>query len=201
MDEIGLVIMAAGSSLRMGKPKLILPLGGKPLLEHSLQKISKYSWGERVAVIGEPREVLDELCRSYGLKTVYNPTPHRGQSFSLKLGINSFSGILKGFVFLPGDQPLISGRLLEALVLRFKATINNNKTIVVPFYGGQSYSPVLFGSGWLEDLKGIEGDWGGRQIIKENAHLVEKVNWDNSRDFIDVDTLEDYEMICKLLLN
>lgn len=199
MEDIGLVILAAGRSVRMGEPKLVLPLAGKPLLEHILQKTSEDSWGQKIAVIGEPREVLEQLCQRYGFVTVFNSKPHKGQSYSLRLGIKGLSGELKGLIFLPGDQPLVSSGLLKALVQRFK-TVNNNKTIIVPCYGEDNCSPVLFGCGWFPDLSLIEGDRGGRQIIKENPYLVEKVRWHDYRDFLDVDTKEDYENICKEMI-
>lgn len=194
MEDIGLVLLAAGRSLRMGEPKLLLPLEGIPLLEHTLQSAGRYPWGKRIAVIGEPRFVLEQLCRKYGFETVFNPAPEKGQSYSLKLGLMDMPEDLRGFLFLPGDQPFISGKLLEALVKKFDSR-KGERTIVVPYCGGQNRSPALFGAGWLAALRQIEGDRGGRQLIKENPSLVEKVCWQEPREFLDVDTREDYELL------
>lgn len=199
MEQIGLVILAAGRSVRMGRPKLLLPLQGQPLLEHTLQTAAAFSWGGRVAVIGEPREFLEPLCQSYGFATVYNAEPERGQGHSLRLGIKTLTPEIKGLIFLPGDQPLVSGELLNILVGRFIAA-DNYKTIVVPCHDGHNCSPALFGCGWFDDLSQIEGDRGGREIIRENPEVVKNLGWPDYRDFLDVDTEADYENICKELV-
>lgn len=197
-NNIGLVILAAGLSVRMGRPKLLLPLGNKPILAHIVETASNLEWGDRIAVIGSPRCELEEVCRDYKMPYVYNPAPEQGQSSSVKLGLEALKFGLEGVIFLPADQPLINGELLKALVSEFQRE-RDHKAIVVPHFEGQSYSPVLFGSVWFPSLSKVTGDQGGRNIIKDNPGHVRALNWDDELPFIDIDTQEDYVKILRLI--
>jgi len=193
--RIGIVILAAGQASRMGMQKLLLPLGGQPLLAHVLQTAASLSLPDCVAVIGEPQAELAAVCRRYSVQPVYNPNRQAGQATSVHLALRHLSVELDGVLFMLGDQPLVSLPLIRALIDRF-ACLDDNRHIVVPYCNGQRHNPVLFGASWRGHLAALQGDRGGRRIIDENMEWVIRLDWDDEIAFLDADTREDYEFLC-----
>lgn len=195
-ETLGVAVLAAGSSRRMGKPKLLLPMGNLPILAHVLKTAASFSWGDRIVIIGEPREALAAVCQDYGIPASYNPEYEKGQAASLRLAINHLRPDIEGILFLLGDQPLVGIPLIRALVEEFQKR-QDRRAIVVPHYRGQNRSPALFGSYWRSQLAQTSGDQGGRVIIRENHRCVIQLPWDDARPFKDIDTWQDYESLCK----
>ncbi|ABZ85216.1 conserved hypothetical protein [Heliomicrobium modesticaldum Ice1] len=88
-SSLGIAILAAGFSRRMGQPKLLLPLGEKPLLAHALDRMNDLPWGRRLVVIGEPRHALADLSLSRGYRVVYNESREEGQASSVRLAVST----------------------------------------------------------------------------------------------------------------
>lgn len=193
---IGVAVLAAGLASRMGRPKLLLPLGGKPLLAHVLEQINALSWADRIAVIGEPCEQLTALCRMYGIPSVYNALHGTGQSSSVRLAVASLDSTIDSILFVLGDQPLITKNLLCAMQDRYQRC-GDHKAIIVPRHQQQLFSPVLFGSFWRERLSELSGDVGGRMLLRENPAHVIPVDWPDPAAFFDVDTWQEYEWLCR----
>lgn len=194
--RIGAVILAAGMARRMGRQKLLLPLGGQPLLAHVLQTATAFAWADCIAVIGEPEAELAALCRQYSIRAVVNPERETGQASSLRLALNHLSNELDGILFLLGDQPFVSPLLLQAMTERF-AELADNRYIVVPYCQDRRRNPVLFGTFWRSRLAELEGDRGGRELIEKNPEWVSRVVWEEDQSFWDADTREDYELLCE----
>jgi len=194
--KLGIVILAAGSASRMGKQKLLLPLGGKPILAYVLETAASLPDSECIAVIGEPQQQLSRLCRQHGIPWVYNAHPAAGQAASVKLGLAHLAPDVAGILFLPGDQPFLSLALLQALLQRFAACAGLD-SIIAPAYQGQPRSPVLFAAAWRKKLASLIGDEGGRSIIRQNPDRVELVEWPDEHAFADADTWEDYQRLIR----
>jgi len=197
MKNIGVIILAAGFASRMGKQKLLLPLGEKPILMHVISTAMSTGFADCITVIGEPKDKLAKLCTQLHSDWVYNSERHTGQASSIVLGLNKLQLDLDGFLFLLGDQPLITQSLLQAIVDSF-ASMGSNKSIIVPRHKGQLYSPVLFGSWWRPHLAALSGDCGGRSLIRENPRYVIPVEWPDGNPFYDADSWEDYQSLCRL---
>ena len=197
-QRIAAVILAAGMSSRMGQQKLLLPLGGKPLLSYVLSLVHDKIWADSIVIIGQPEDELAELCRHYNLRSVYNANRQNGQATSIALAMQQLQGEFDGFMFFMGDQPLLSLALIEAVLIQFAQTADN-RSVIVPCYQGQRYSPVLFGSHWQADLAALAGDTGGRQIMRKNPEWVHELAWPDAGPFYDADTWEEYQEMRKLV--
>lgn len=190
---LGAVILAAGLSERMGTQKLLLPLGGQPIFSHVVNTVAGYSWQDCVAVVGEPERELGDICVQQNMRWVYNPNRHTGQASSIQIGMRSLSQGVDGFVFILGDQPLVSRELLQALHNEF--LLYDKYAIVVPRFAGQRRSPVLFGAGWREELLSLQGDTGGRAILEAHADSLIYLDWPSATAFLDADTCQDYQVL------
>ncbi|HWR41683.1 nucleotidyltransferase family protein [Sporomusa sp.] len=189
--------MAAGTASRMGQQKLLLPLGGKPLAAHVLSTVHNLQWADCVAIIGEPKAELSELCCQYSIRAVFNAGRVSGQASSITLALQTLHHQLDGIIFFLGDQPLVPQALIQAILSSF-AQLASDKAIIVPCYQGQRYSPVLFGSHWRTSLAGLTGDTGGRSIIRENPDWIRELDWTDPTPFYDADTWEEYQKLKKL---
>lgn len=188
MLEISAVIMASGFSRRMGRNKLLLPYRGKTLLGHTLVLLERLPLCRRILVCtSETHEALlkaGELAT--GLFTVvHNMMPDKGQSVSMRLGLEAANG--QGVIFFTGDQPLLDA---QAVLPILEAATEEN--IVVPLAGGKPCSPVYFGGFYRSELTACEGDQGGRHVRDAHPESCLCLPCFPDWKFTDIDTPEQY---------
>jgi molybdenum cofactor cytidylyltransferase len=188
-SKVSGVILAAGGSVRMGQPKILLDWKGKPLIWHAVQKAAQAGLDPIIVVLGavvEPAvDAIDEFC----VKTIENPEWKNGQSTSLKAGIMALPVDVKAAIIMLADQPFIPVELLEHEKDLF---LNHQASLVAPRVDKRPSTPVLFARDYFEELvTNITGDQGGRILLSKYP-----VTWledypDNV--FKDIDTLSDYQ--------
>ena len=184
------IILASGFSRRMNRQKLMLNVGGLPIIERVI-RAAKYSHIDEVILVYQNEEIR-EIAEKYGVKTVYNEKAAEGQSAAVKLGISSSHPGTDGFMFLVGDQPYLSSATINTLIDIFK---RERHPVVVPIYAGKRGNPVIFSSILKDALYKLQGDCGGRVIIDQMPESVKLVNIKNSLEGVDIDTQEAYEKI------
>ncbi len=184
------VVLGAGLSRRMGRPKLALPYAGCTLLEHAVGVALASPLEGVVVVVSDPAMAPRGDRR---LRVVTNPRPDRGLSSSLKLGMHEVPAEADAALVMMGDQPEVSPALVERLVRAFEAA---RTAAVVPTYGGQRGTPVLLGRLLFAAVEGLSGDVGMRDVLafREDVLTVEVA--DLGEPF-DVDTPEDYERLLR----
>lgn len=186
---VSAIIMASGFGSRMGRNKLLLPYKGKSMIEYVIDAVLNSDLKEKV-FIGREEQVL-KIAGERGIKTVVNPNAYRGQSEAIKLGIKNLT-TANGYMFFTGDQPFINSEVINTLIREFEKYSNS---IIVPLCNDKPSSPVIF----PEDLKGelleLDGDTGGREVIKTNLNRVKYVPMNKPHCLIDVDTYEEYKSL------
>lgn len=184
------IILASGFSRRMGKEKLLLEVGGIPMLERVIQAAQASMLDELMLVYhrGEMRELGEKYC----ITTVFNPHPEDGQSAALKAGVKRANPASNGFMFLVGDQPYLNSSTINTLIAVFKKDTNR---IVVPVYGEARGNPVIFPFALRHELLRLEGDRGGRSVIEHMEHWVTFVAIQGEMEATDIDTAEDYAKV------
>lgn len=190
---VSAVIMASGFGKRMGKNKLLLPLWGKVIIEYVIEAALNSNLDE-IILVGRDEGVLS-IARENGVKTILNTNAHLGQSEAVKLGINN-TGICDGYMFLTGDQPLINREVINILIDEFE---KNKDKIVVPLCNGRRGSPVIFSKAFRNELLNLEGDTGGREVIKKHIDSVIYKTIDEEYLLMDIDTEEDYKKILNII--
>ncbi|OPL07823.1 MAG: hypothetical protein AVO33_03535 [delta proteobacterium ML8_F1] len=185
---VSAVILAAGKSERYGRNKLMLPLGGKKLIEVILETVAAVGFDEVVMVYGE--EIVGKMAQKFQIRTVLNPESNLGLSKSVKYGIEALKRETEGIMFFLGDQPNIKREIILELIEVF---LEDPKKIVVPTCNRVPGNPVIFPQKYSKILTGLTGDQGGKQII---ANLDQGVVYHRVQDgdfCTDIDTPEDYE--------
>jgi molybdenum cofactor cytidylyltransferase len=184
------IILASGFSRRMKREKLILPIGGVPMLERVICAAMASDLDEVLLVYN--KEEIRALGERHGLSLVYNAHPENGQSAAVKAGVNHANQASIGFMFLVGDQPFVSADTINRLISVF----NTEKSrIVAPVYGTQRGNPVIFPSALKQDLLALEGDQGGRAIMDQMQSLIRLVAIQDEREATDIDSVENYQRL------
>ena len=190
------IVLAAGTSTRFGTFKLLQPLGERVLLEWVLDTCLHSKLERIFLVLGYKRaEIMDALAETKKhprLCIVFNQDYLRGQSTSLRAGLNATKGQFPSVMFILGDQPLIDAKNLDMLLERFW---HSDKNICVPFHNNRRGNPVIFSEKFYPQIENICGDLGAREIIDNNAEDVLRIDLSEPSFFHDVDTREDIKQV------
>lgn len=184
------VLLAAGKSTRMGQMKQLTFFQEKPLLERSLQPLIDSSLDEIILVLGyQYHEVLNTIkIKDKRLRVVINRQYEKGMSTSIRAAVKSVSDKTEAVIIALGDQPLITGAIIDRLIREFK---RNNKGIVAPTYKGRRGNPVMLSRKYFSALAKLTGDEGAKSILKDNPTDIIKVEIGDDSILRDVDYQED----------
>jgi molybdenum cofactor cytidylyltransferase len=186
------VILAAGRSSRLGRPKQLLDLFGEPLLRHVVKNAVASELDEVVLVLGHQAAEIQSAVGEWGQRVVVNPDYAEGQSTSLHVGLGAIDPLREAVVFLLGDQPQVRPEIIDALLAEFRST---GAPIVMPTYGGIPANPVLFAADLFPELADVTGDEGARAIVKRHSERVARVTVSDGAPPRDVDTDDDYQAL------
>lgn len=206
----GAIVLAAGSSSRMGEHKLLLPLGGRALVSYAVEAACA-SLAERIVVVlGRDAAKVRAALGPGRYVTVENADYATGMASSLRVGLRALreedEGLasppvspiapMAGVVITLADQPLAGADLLDALL---RAAAESPAAIVAASYAGRRGNPVVFPAALFAELERVGGDEGGRGVIARHADRLRPVEWPDPRAALDVDRPEDYERVVSLL--
>jgi molybdenum cofactor cytidylyltransferase len=192
LSGISGVILAAGQSSRLGRPKQLLDLFGEPLLRRVVRNAVASGLDEVVLVLGYRAEEIASAVGGWGQRVVVNPEFAEGQSTSVRVGLSAIDPMAEGVLFLLGDQPQVGPDIIDAVIERFRET---QTPIVMPTYGGIAANPVLFAGELFAELAKVTGDEGARSVVKRNRDRVATVAVGDGSPPRDVDTEGDYRML------
>ena len=187
--RIGVLLLAAGQSRRMGGPnKLLAEIDGVPMVARVAQRLLASRARPIIAVLGNQADAVDAALGKLPVERVRNPDFAAGLSTSLKLGIATLPPELDGVIVCLGDMPLISGRHLDRLIAAFNPL--EGRTIIVPTRRGKRGNPVLWSKRFFAQMTELAGDVGAKHLIGEHADLVAEVEMDDDAVLVDIDTPE-----------
>jgi molybdenum cofactor cytidylyltransferase len=190
------VVLAAGGSTRMGRPKQLAELAGRPLLAHALAALDETPVDRvLVALGGAAGEVLDrvELGRAEPLVVEGWAA---GMGHVLASTLAQAGGDWRAVVVLLGDQPLIRGRAVARVVEAWRAGAG---PVVTATYGGRPGHPRLFDRRLLPDLLRLAGDAGARDLVAAHPDWVHRVEVGDLGSDADVDVEADLERVGQML--
>lgn len=183
---IAAVVLAAGLSTRMGRQKLLLPLGDKPVVRWSVEAVLSHVQ-DVVVVTGRETAAVREALAGLSVRFAENPAPESGQSSSIAVGVGALSPATRTALIVLGDQPRTPRSVVPALLA---ARDRTGKAVIVPVYRGVRGTPVLFGAEVFAELRALSGDAGARAVVTARPERVEAVEVDSPMP-VDVDTPED----------
>lgn len=190
---IAAVVLAAGAASRFGAQKLLIPLGGKPLIRWTVEQVLASQVEEVVVVLGREAEAVREALQGLPIRFLVNPRYPEGMSSSLQAGVASLDPAVEAALIVLGDQPEIPAAIINRLIETYRAL---RKPIVVPVYEGVRGNPVLFDASLFPELMTAAGDQGGREVIARAPERVASVPFPFPMPR-DVDTPEDYQALLR----
>jgi molybdenum cofactor cytidylyltransferase len=192
-NNIGVIILAAGSSSRLGEPKQLLRFGGESLLQHAVDAATNSNANTVIEVLGANAESVLAGTDQTTIHTIINPDWEEGMASSVRVGLNELLFMCPetdAVILMVCDQPFISSSVLNDLISTHVSTGN---PIVACNYGEAFGPPALFHRSLFDELMNLKGDVGARKIIQQHKDQVTTVLFPKGK--IDIDTNEDYEAL------
>ena len=189
--ELAIVLLAAGSSSRMGQSKQLLSVDGKPLLLKSVEAALGAGADKTIVVLGSDETAHRKIICDLHLEIIHNPDWGKGMGTSLKAGLNHALKIVPGLeavMIVVCDQPLVTSQHLKMLIQKYRTA---KKSIVASAYAGTLGVPALFGQSLFQKLLALEDGQGAKKILLDHAESVVSVDFPDGA--IDLDTPEDFE--------
>ncbi len=182
------VLLAAGASSRMGSNKLFLSLEGESLLRRALRSALEAKLHPVIVVVSPGADRVRAELSDRACSLVENPDPSRGMHTSLAAGIAALPTESAAAVVLLADMPLVTGRMIGALVERYRG---GGAKLVISEYGGVQAPPTLYDRALFEELLGADRGC-GKSVIARHAGEAERMRWPAAA-LADLDRPEDYE--------
>ena len=185
------VVLAAGNSSRMeGRHKLLLPVGGKPIIRHTVERVLAAEPQEVVVVTGyQGRDVIAALD---GLTVALQPNARyeEGQMTSAAIGVGALTKATDAVMMCLGDMVLLEPRDYTELVTVYLE--KTDRSIVIPYFGGQRGNPILFASSYVHEVAMGERHIGCKKLANEYPDDVFRYEAGHDRFTTDMDTPADY---------
>lgn len=184
------MILAAGESKRMGKPKLLLPYGEKTIIETIVETIVSSNVENTLVILGSDREKIEEKIKNSPVKIVYNRDFRSGMLSSVQCGLKALPQETRAVLVVLGDQPKISADVINKLIDAYKSI---GKGIVLPVYKKERGHPVLIDVKYGEEVENLSPEVGLRGTVYNHPEDILEVEVETPSIFQDIDDESDYK--------
>ena len=171
------VVLAAGSSSRLGRNKLLLDVGGEALVRRTVRLVVAAGLDPVVVVVGHQAERVTAELAGLPCRPVVNPDHARGQSSSLQAGIAAVPDDAAAAVVVLADMPLVTSAMIAALVDRYRASAGGATLAVASDYAGVLAPPTLYARGLFPELTAMAGPGCARRILARHRGQTLTLSW------------------------
>lgn len=190
MSNPHVIVLAAGASTRLGQPKQLAKVGGKPALHRVVTSATALAGHAVTVVVGAQASELTRLLAHSPASVVVNRHWEEGMASSIRCGLAALSPASEAVLILLGDQVAVTADDLKRLA---NAWNGDDGTIAAATYGQQVGVPAIFPRAYFSELAELRGDQGARRLLERNSHRLVRVPMPNAS--IDLDTPEDLAAI------
>lgn len=194
------ILLAAGLSKRLGRNKLLLPLGDETVLRKTAKAVLASAVTEVILVTGHEEAEVKGAVEGLNVRVAHNPRYAEGQSTSMIAGIEAAPEDTDAYLFVLGDQPLLTPGIVNGVISLFEES-RPDALVAAPAFEGRRGNPALFSVSVRDELLRASGDAGGRGIIQrletESPGGIVFLELPNDDIFLDIDTEEDYELMLR----
>ena len=187
---VSAILLAAGKSERMGQNKLLLPFGGRTVIQCTLDSLIASRVVEVIVVLGSRAQEINQSIGGRRALVVLNPNYAQGMSTSLISGLGMVNSKARFVMAALGDQPLITPRVYNQLI---EAALGSDKGIILPVYKGERGNPIVISTRYRAEMLKQAGDVGGRELLKAHPEDVLEVLVDCEGVVVNINTKEEYE--------
>lgn len=192
IKKYNIIILAAGSSSRLGEPKQLLSYGNVNLIQRAISEAKATDAKRILVVLGSAAEEIIKTINNSGVEIVINQNWSEGIGSSIRTGVNIVAAdeSVDGVILMVCDQPYVSSALLNELIGHQHAA---GKPVVASQYKDTVGTPALFHRSFFPFLQALEGDTGAKKIMLDHSDEVYKIKFPLGN--IDIDSRSDYEML------
>ena len=193
--SVGIVLLAAGSSSRLGRSKQLLKVDGEPLLVRAVRTAMASGAAKTVVVLGANAAVHHETIKEYPVEVMVNAGWEKGMGHSLKAGLVHLitcAPETQAVLIMVCDQPMLEVSHLQQLILELG---RSEKSIIASAYNGSPGVPAIFTYNHFEELLHLDDQHGAKKIILQHQQTIGLIDFPGGS--IDLDTPEDYERFLK----
>ena len=183
------IVLAAGSSRRMGVQKLLLPFGGKTVITHIVDQLLESSIDRVHVVVGNQAERVSREISDRPVSIVINANYESGMLSSVRCGLQSLPRQCRTVLVALGDQPSMTSELINQMLHSFRAS---EKSILVPLYKGRRGHPILFSIVHRDNVLTHYDDVGLRGLLHSHPDDVYELTVSTSSVLMDMDYPADY---------
>jgi molybdenum cofactor cytidylyltransferase len=188
--SISAILLAAGQSKRMGRPKMLLPWGNTTVLGKVIETIHNAGVDDILVVTGGAKNEVEKLVASYELRTAYNQNYADNEMLaSIQLGLQAQKPEAQATLICLGDQPQVEERCVRIVCEKFLA---NKSSIVVPSYQMRRGHPWLITRDLWEEVLQMRAPESMREFLNKHGKDIFYVEYDSPSILQDLDTPEDY---------
>ena len=194
--NVGVVILAAGSSSRLGQPKQLIKFKNKSILQNIIDHSQVFSFNDKVLILGAYAEDINKNINTGEFNVFINDEWEEGIASSIRSGVRCSLELdpdLEHILFLLSDQPFVTSELIQELL---DTHIKQGKRITACKYNDEVGVPAIFRKPVFDELSMLRGDRGAKVLVKKNYDNVAFVPFDLGS--VDVDHPEDYTKLQKL---
>lgn len=182
--KTAILILAAGTSSRMGTSKQLLPIGDTTLLGLSIENALKTNANEVFCVLGANAALIQKETDKYPVKVIFNTNYESGLSSSIVAGIKELKTYDAVLIML-ADQPKVDTHYLNELITSCK---ENPTKIIASNYGKKVGVPAIFPKAFYAELLQLKGDKGARDFLQSEKDIIKLL----PKSLLDIDTQDDY---------
>lgn len=196
MDEglktnVGAIVLAAGLSTRMGKPKMLLPWDEKPIIRHVIEILLTTGLQHIVIVTGGYKELIDPLLSDTPVVNVFNSEFSNGEMLnSVQVGLKALPDSIQTAFLVLGDQPTITSGIFSTLL----ETISpRDPKIIIPSYHFRRGHPWVIHRYFWQQIMDLTPTQTLRNFLSNNENFIQYVEFTSPEILQDLDTPQDYE--------
>ncbi len=190
------LVLAAGSSRRMGRNKLLLELDGEPIVRRTVRQALAADLCPVVVVLGHDSRAVRTTLSGLDCRSVTNPHYRRGINRSLWAGVAALPAETSAVVVMLADMPLVTSEMLGALVDHYR---DGHAPLVVSEYGEVIAPPMLYDRSLFHELGAPGGDGSGKRVVRRHRNEAQTVPWPPEA-LTDLDSPVDYERMKALVV-
>ncbi len=188
--KIGALVLAAGNSSRFGSNKLLFKINGKSVLERTLLALSGFKFWKTAVVVSNTD--FDDILGNH-VEKILNKQISLGIGKSIALGTICLREEVSGILIVLADQPLLT---LDDIKKMTDVFLGDPTKIVACSVDGEIRNPIIFPSGYFDELIKLSGDRGARGLANSHIDNIVRVEVDSSH-LLDIDSIQDVPIIIK----
>jgi molybdenum cofactor cytidylyltransferase len=182
------ILLAAGTSSRMGSNKMLFELNGESVLRGAARRALAAGLSPLLVVLGHEAEKAARELDGLPCRTVVNPNYEQGINSSLKTGVLALPADVGAAMVMLADMPFVTAEMISSMIERYRMT---EAPLVISDYEGINAPPMLYDRSLFADLLAMTGEGCGRQVVKRHREEAEVLLWPAAA-LADLDVPEDY---------